>query len=253
MTSASGSAAGPARIALVDVSRGLALAGMAIYHFCWDLEFFSLAAPGLVANPALAVFADVITASFLFLVGVGLVLAHAGGFRARPFARRLAMIAAAAIAITVASVVFDPDGIILFGILHFIAVASVLGLLFLRLPIAVTLLAAAACFIAPPLLKSGFFNAPALLWLGLASDPPPSNDYVPLLPWFSAVLAGIAVARLVLPRIGGWRWSHWQPQNTVSRTLAFAGRHSLIVYLVHQPVLLAILWAATQLTGAGTG
>ena len=234
------------RISLVDALRGAALAAMIAYHFSWDIELFELAALDVTGNPLWVASAWVIAGSFLALAGVSLVLAHSERLNAPSFARRLTMIVAAAGAITLVSWYFEPDGIILFGILHCIAVSSVLGLAFLRVPVSVVLIAAAACFAAPAFLASPLFNAPAWLWLGLASEPRPSNDYVPLLPWFGAVLIGIAGARMALAQASKAEWSRWQPRSAVSRVLALAGRHSLAVYLVHQPVLLGALWLAVK-------
>jgi uncharacterized membrane protein len=95
-------------------------------------------------------------------------------------------------------------------------------------------------------LSSPLFNAPGWLWLGLASEPRPSNDYVPLLPWFGTVLIGIAGARVALAQASKAEWSRWQPRSTVSRMLALAGRRSLAVYLIHQPVLLGALWLVAR-------
>lgn len=242
--------AGPAvgaRIDLLDVARGGALAAMAIYHFFWDLEFFALADVGVTEHPAWIVFAHVTAASFLFLVGVSLVLAHGQGVRAGKFLRRLASIAAAAAAITALSWLADPSGIIVFGILHHIALASLLGLAFLRLPPAIAVAAAAFCVAAPFLLKSPTFNAPFWLWLGLATEIRASNDYVPLVPWFAAPLLGIAFARAGLRRVARDRLARWRVGNAATRMLALAGRHSLLVYLLHQPVLMALVWLAARM------
>ena len=116
------------RIPLVDVLRGVALAAMAVYHFAWDLSFFSLAEFGVTENPLWIAFARSIAGSFLALVGVGLYLAHGDGVRWPGFLRRVAVIAFWALAISVASYFADPDGVILFGILHCIAVSSVIGI-----------------------------------------------------------------------------------------------------------------------------
>lgn len=237
----------PARIPVFDVARGVALAAMALYHFSWDLEFFGLADLGVTEKPLWIASARAIAGSFLALVGVSLFLAHVRGIRWRPFLRRLAVVAAAAGAITLLSAYADPDGIIWFGILHCIAVSSVLGLAFLRAPLWLVIVAAIACLVAPSLLASPAFNGHAWLWLGLASEPVPSNDYNPLLPWFGCVLAGIALAQSILPHADGAAWARWQPQSRLAQTLALAGRHSLLFYLVHQPVLLGVLWAVSQL------
>lgn len=233
------------RIAAIDMMRGAALVAMASYHFTWDLEFFGYAHAGLTAFGPWKVYARCIASTFLFLVGVSLVLAHGRGIRWKGFWKRLAMVAAAALAITAATRLATPDSFIFFGILHQIALASLLGLAFLRLPALVTLAAAVLVVAAPHYLRSGFFDHPALWWVGLSSADPRSNDYVPLFPWFGAVLAGIGATGLarssgLLARLAAL------PQPRWARPLAFAGRHSLAVYLVHQPVLIACVWLFAQ-------
>lgn len=123
------------RVELVDVARGLALVAMAIYHFVWDLDFFGYIDPGTSITGGWRIFARCIAISFLFIVGVSLYLANTQGFRRKSYIRRLAMIVAAALAITMATLLATPDAFIFFGILHHIALASVLGLAFLRLPV----------------------------------------------------------------------------------------------------------------------
>ena len=176
-------------------------------------------------------------------------LGHGDVIRPRSFLRRLAMIVAAAGAITLMSWYADPDSTIWFGILHCIALSSVLGLAFLRMPVALLLAAALAGVAAPLLFASPVFNAPAWLWLGLASEVRPSNDYVPLLPWFAAVLVGIATGRLALRWRPRERWAQWRAGRLPLRALAFFGRHSLGVYLLHQPVLMGLVAAAAYLIG----
>jgi uncharacterized membrane protein len=237
------------RIALFDVLRGAALAAMAAYHFSWDLEFFGLAELGVTEHPLWIAFARSIAGSFLALVGVSLSLAHRSGIRWAGFLRRLAMIGIAAAAITLLSWFADPEGIIWFGILHCILVSSLLGLPFLRAPLWLVIVAAIACLAGPFFLASPAFNGPGWLWLGLASEPMPSNDYNPLLPWFGPVLLGIAAARLLMPCANTAAWAHWQPQSLIARALALAGRHSLLVYLVHQPLLMGALWLVVQIFG----
>jgi uncharacterized membrane protein len=137
-----------------------------------------------------------------------------------------------------------PGDFIFFGILHQIAFASVLGLAFLRLPAAATLTATVVVILAPQFLRSSLFDHPALWWVGLSAAIPRSNDYVPLFPWFGAVLAGIGVARLFA---GSFRQLAEVKVPNALGPLLFAGRHSLAFYLVHQPVLIAMLWLFSQL------
>ncbi len=237
------------RIVVIDALRGAALLAMASYHFTWDLEFFGYAAPGLTAFGGWKFYARCIASSFLFLVGVSLVLAHGRGIRWDGFWKRFAMVAGAAAAITLVTLIAVPQGFIFFGILHEIALASLLGLLFLRLPALPTLVVAALVIAAPHYVRSPAFDHPALWWVGLSSVDPRSNDYVPLFPWFGAVLTGMGVAKLaaaagVLDRLATLSPGRWL------RPLILAGQHSLAFYLIHQPVLIGCIWLFSQIAPA---
>jgi uncharacterized membrane protein len=137
-----------------------------------------------------------------------------------------------------------PGEFIFFGILHAIAVSSVLGLAFLRVPIPVVIAAALFCFLAPALIAGAFFDEPALVWLGLSTYRPRSNDFVPLFPWSGVVLCGVAAARLA-PRL--WPAGQTLPQIRLARSLSWAGRHSLPIYLIHQPLLFGLVYLAAQI------
>lgn len=234
--------ASPRRIPLPDAARGLALLAMASYHFTWDLEFFGYLEPGTATQGLWKLYARGIASSFLFLVGFSLVLAHIHGVRWRSFGKRFGMVAASALAITAVTSFAFPGAAIYFGILHAIAAASLIGLAFLRLPVVVTLITAAAAIAAPLYLSSPAFDSFWLLWLGLAETPQRSNDYVPLLPWIAPVLIGIAAGRLsirfgLLETMAEWR--------SMPRLLVLAGRHSLLFYLLHQPILIGLVYLAS--------
>ncbi len=239
-------AVSPRRLPWLDVARGVALIAMAIYHFSWDLDFFGYIPQGTAATGGFRIFARLIAGSFIFLAGFSLVLGHRPAIRWRPFWIRMAKIAAAALAITVATYFIFPSAFIFFGILHLIATASLLGLVFLRLPVVVILACSAAAFAAPHFLRSALFDLPALWWVGLSMTPPRSNDYVPLLPWFGAFLLGMAAARLYV------RFVKAKPaapgrlvDSRAGALLARAGRHSLPIYLAHQPILIALVYLAS--------
>jgi len=236
-------AAPSSRIDWIDIARGVALIAMAVYHFSWDLEFFGYLDPGTAGSGPLKWFARSIAASFLFLVGISLVLAHINGIRWNGYGRRLAMIVAAALAITVATRWFTPDAYVFFGILHHIAFASVVGLAFLRLPAPALFVIAAFWFSVQFWGKTSAFDAPWLAWLGLSPFPPRSNDFVPVFPWFAAVLAGMGAGRLMIgTNATDWLRAHPPGRNTLSAALRFLGRHSLATYLLHQPILIACVY-----------
>jgi uncharacterized membrane protein len=235
-------AAPAARLPVIDAWRGVAILAMIVYHFSWDLRHFGFITANVSSGLGWIAFARLIAGTFLFLVGVSLVLAMRGGIDWRRFSWRLAIVAAAALAVTVATYFIFPQTFVFFGILHHIAVASVLGLGFIRLPLALVAAAAVACFLAPHFLPAPIFTRPALLWIGLATEPVRSNDFVPIFPWFGVVLAGIFAARIALsPGLAGLRALL---AKSPPRPLLFAGRHSLAIYLIHQPLLFGLVAAA---------
>lgn len=238
------------RIPALDIARTVALLAMAIYHFTFDLDMFGYIPPGTSTSGGWAIFARLIAGSFLFLVGVSLFLAQADGIRWRPFLRRLAMVAAAAALITAGTRYAMPDNYIFFGILHSITVASLLGLLFLKLPAPLTLAVAALVVFAKPYLQNGWFDASWLAGLGLTTWPVRSADFVPVFPWFAATLAGIGAAKIGRAA-GFWQWlaERGGGDSGLIRVASWPGRHSLAVYLVHQPMLIAILWTFAKLSG----
>ena len=237
------------RLAIVDIARGSAVAAMIVYHASWDLQFLKLAPIDVMRDPAWRSFAILIAGSFLALVGVSLVLATRDGLEPRAFLRRLAIVAAAAGGVTLATYLAMPDRFIFFGILHCIAVASVLALPFVAAPIWLVALIAAAVAVAPLFMAVPTFDHPALLWVGLGTTHPATNDYEPIFPWLAPVLLGVAMARLALYVRGPDWWASIRPTDPLSRLFALAGRHSLIIYLTHQLLLFGTLWLVLQVTG----
>lgn len=237
------------RIDAVDLARAAALAAMAGYHTLWDLGFLRLTPENYALTPIGRLAAHLIAGSFLLLVGIGLVLANGGGVRIGIFLSRVARIGAAAALITVATYYAFPQSYIFFGILHCIALSSLLGLPFVFAPIGITALTAIAVLSAPLLIAHQLLDAPELFFLGLGRLRPDTNDWVPLFPWFGMVLAGITLARLVVS--SGWtlRLGRWRAASRPARAAVFAGRHSLAIYLLHQPVLLALLYVLVSITG----
>jgi len=237
------------RVAAVDVARGLALVGMGVYHSIWDLAHFGFVAASLPFAPAMRLLSDAVAGAFLALVGVSLTLAHPDGLRRGPFARRLAKIVAAALLVTAATFFLDRDEPITFGILHCIAAASLVAAPFVGAPPWATLAAGAAALVAPLLFANADFDSPALVWLGLGTVAPRALDWRPLLPWAGVALVSLALARVLRPWFAPSPLALWRPASLFGRALAFAGRHSLTIYLVHQPILFGALFATADLSG----
>jgi len=229
------------RIVWLDLARSAALVGMAIYHFRYDLAMYGVAP----VEPLMAGFwpwlARIVAGSFLLLAGFSLVLGHGRGIRWRGYWIRQGQIAAAAALITLVTYFAVHDAFIFFGILHMIFTAGLIGLAFLRAPGWVSALAAALVVLVAMRVSGGVFDWPVLWFLGLAEVQVFSVDFEPVFPWLAPYLAGMALAQWAVA--GGLiaRLRAAAPAPRWARVLAWPGRHSLIIYLLHQPVLIGLL------------
>lgn len=236
----------PARFAAVDVVRGLAILAMVAYHLAWDLYYLGFTATDVMAEPGWIGFQRAILSSFLLLVGAALVLGHGRFIRWPAFWRRFAVLVAAALLVSAGTYAVFPEYFVFFGVLHAIALFSLCALPLLRAPLWLLLALAAAFLLVPLLLVVPEFSDRRLAWIGLWAETPPTTDIVPLFPWFGVVLAGVAAMRLLLaspwrPLLESWRPTRW------SRWLAVAGRWSLVIYVLHQPLLFGGLTLLAQL------
>lgn len=230
-----------ARLLWPDVARGLAVLAMLVFHLGWDLAHFGYIDPEIPYGFAYRLFGHAIALAFLFVAGVSLVLAHGDGFRPRAYWRRLALLGAAALLVTGGTYFAFPDAFVFFGILHCIAAASLLALPFLFLPFPAAFAGAAALVGLSVFAQGRFFDAPMFWWTGLSTFEPPTNDYRPLAPWAGALLAGVGAGKLA--GVGGA--AHADSRGgAAARGVAILGRHSLSLYLLHQPVFFAGFMAA---------
>lgn len=228
------------RLALVDMMRGAAIAGVVVFHLVWDLEFTGIIS-GVAFHPLWLMFGRVLAGTFMFLVGISMVLAHGSHFRAAAFARRFGIITVSAFAISIATFFAFPKTFVFFGILHSIAVASLISIPFLYLSAAASLFSGVTMVALPWFVYSPIFDTRWMAWIGFSSHLPPSNDLVPVFPWAGLTLLGVASAKLLDPVRFQIAAGQSGARGRLSSWLVWMGRHSLAIYLVHQPAMLAVI------------
>ena len=235
----------------VDVARGLAMVAVIVYHLIYDLDVLG-GYPIESTSGFWGAFADASAFAFVFLAGLSLSLSSARAGRSHggdwgafgKYLRRGTRIFAYGMLITLAFWALD-FGIVVFGILHLIGASIVLAYPFVRLRwanglLGLLLVALGAYLQTEPVAvtgPAGILLAP----LGIEPEGFYMPDYRPLLPWFGVVLLGLFFGNTAYGRRGG---STVDADGTSYRApLAVLGRHTLLVYLVHQPVLISALWA----------
>lgn len=234
------------RLPIIDLARSVALLGMVVFHLTYDLLLFGLIDPAVGATTWFWALPRIVAGSFIALAGLSLWLAHGQGVDWHGFWRRWIRIALAAALVSLATYVAMPEYYVFFGILHAIALYSLIGIALIRLPPVILLAAAAGLIWGAYNLASPAFDAPLLRFLGLSTQRALTVDFEPVFPWLAPFLAGMALGRIgaaaaIWPRLRGWPAGDWV------RRLAWPGRHSLAIYLIHQPVLFALLWTYVTL------
>ncbi len=236
------------RIDLLDAVRGVAILAMVVYHGLYDLtEIFGVSLP---LYGEVSVLEPPFAGAFILLSGISCRFSHSN------LRRGLRILAFAAL-ITVFTVLFVPDEAIWFGILHFIGIAVLLFIPFrflldrVRPGLLITVLTVLFVF-SYSLPETGFFGmpfvgglllpgtwyaSPYLFWLGFPQPAFASADYFPLIPWLFLFFIGAALGVPVKARRLPERFYTLRVP-----VLAAVGRNTLLIYVLHQPILYGAMW-----------
>ncbi len=235
----------PERFERLDALRGLAIVWMVGFHFSFDLNYFGWLQPphNFYRDPLWTNQRMLIVSLFLLCAGAGQALALDAGLAWPRFWRRWAQVAGCALLVSAGSALMFPRSWISFGVLHGMALMLILARL--AAPLRGGLWPLGALLLALPLwLQHPFFDSRWTNWVGLVTHKPITEDYVPLLPWLGVMLWGLAA--------GQWLLAHQRGQlaGALPRALAplaTLGRWPLLVYMLHQPLLIGALTAVQML------
>ncbi|MGE4050905.1 MAG: DUF1624 domain-containing protein [Piscinibacter sp.] len=227
----------------LDALRGVAIVWMAVFHFCYDLNYFGFIRQNFYTDPLWTVQRACIVTLFLFCAGLSQAVALEQGQSWQRFWRRWAQIAGCAVLVSIGSSLMFPRSWISFGILHGIAVMLILARLLAPLKGGLWI-AGLAAIVLPQLVQHPFFDTRWTNWVGLVTRKPVTEDFAPVLPWLGVVLWGMATGRWVLAQRRGWLAD---ALPAAAAPLAVLGRWSLSFYMVHQPVLIGALMLVVAL------
>jgi len=228
----------PKRFLLPDALRGFAVLLMIIFHCFYDLAFFKFLTIDFTGDPFWYWFPRLIVFLFLICVGIGLSLTHKKGINWKKLKKRLLVVGGFALIITVATFFIFPKNWVYFGTLHCIAVCSFLGVFLvgkprLSLVLAIIIL---GVNIFLRILWGSYTLVPIGKWLGGIV----AVDYIPLYPWFGVVCLGIYLEHIKFHEFP-------IPNNRPMRPLFFMGKHALVIYLLHQPLLFGMSFILRKL------
>ncbi|MCF2947131.1 DUF1624 domain-containing protein [Paraglaciecola aquimarina] len=215
----------------VDVLRGCSIVLMIIFHFGYDLSAFGWASYNTGIDIEWRVFRVVIVSGFLLAVGMSSYLGYYQSINTKKLAKGVSKLVLVALFISVSSYFMYPTTWVYFGIIHFIAIALLLSVCFVKKP-------NLSLLIALVILITWYFEwitfTPLWLWsIENIGIPQRTVDLVRFYPWFSVVLIGIF---LMHHKLFGFSVS----KNAGTNKVAWLGKHSLSIYLIHQPILYAL-------------
>jgi len=225
----------------IDSLRGLAITMMIAFHFFFDLKFLGLYS--FESDLFWWLFPRLIASTFILLVGVSLTLSYSRvRTRKRVFLKYLLRglkIFSLGLVITLVTWLFIGKGFVVFGILHLIGLSIILAYPLLKYE-KLNLYLGTILMILGWYLSTLRFDFSWLLWLGFIPESFYSVDYVPLLPWFGLVPIGIFLGKMLYPN-GKRCFKIAEFKNPLVNFFSFLGRNSLLIYLIHQPLIVALI------------
>ena len=226
----------------LDAARGIALIAMVVYHTLFSLHFFKITDfyQPLAAYPIASTFVLIAGISIILMTGS---LEHSAAAK-KLFLRSLEILLCAAL-VTAVTWIFIPNGFVRFGILHLIGIGTILAIPFAAfklkpyVPIITgVLVIALGCVISVLNITGPDIFMP----IGIYSHEIYMIDFEPIVPWFGIMLIGLGIGQIIYKN--GKRCRLFEKFGTMPKILTplcFIGRHTLIIYLVHVPIILLIL------------
>ena len=223
---------------------------MIIYHFYWDLGYFGFIDLRVVTQGLGLIIAQLIGLSFITIAGIASRLQSLTNSYKSKMVRRIFRLMSISIAISILTFIIDKSNFIFFGILHFLSVCSLISLILIKIKSNFQLLL--ICLGTGLISISEItFNIPFIFsWLGFSKELPLTNDFYPIIPWITFYFFGFWLGGIInkIPNKKYQNLSNTDPQlSVVLKLIEYVGRKSLIIYILHQPLLFSLFFIYIQL------
>ncbi|MBD3156776.1 DUF1624 domain-containing protein [Candidatus Peregrinibacteria bacterium] len=235
----------------IDFLRGIAIIMMIIFHLLYNLNYFSYIQVNVFIG-GWELLGKITFTLFLFLVGISLSLSAGRRKKEHTFSfyvylKRGLILFSWGMIITIASYFLIPEAYIKFGILHLIGVAVIISYPFLRFRW--TAIIVGAAIIALGIYLQGYrFETPYFYWLGITPYHFTALDHFPIFPYWGIVLIGLGIGnKLYKNFVRNFPFFDIE-KNHLCHFFTFLGRHSLLIYLLHQPLLIVFLLLLQKFT-----
>jgi uncharacterized membrane protein len=229
------------RIWEIDAFRGIAIILMVFYHSIWFLNYTGTINFPQVIHGAWLIFAHLIAAMFIFLVGISLTLSFSRIPKSVPYIKKFLKrgfeVFSLGVIITAVTYLLMKDVFIFFGILHFIGIGIMLAIPFLRFK-KLNLLFGTVIILIGFCIYWIEVDFPWLVLFGFRFYGMHTLDYFPLLPWFGFILLGLFAGNALYPK--GKRKISF-PALPFRTVLCFLGRHSLVIYFLQVLLILGVI------------
>ncbi len=250
------------RYNLIDAIRGLTIISMILFHACWDLVYFGMISPDFMKALPAVIWQKSICCTFIFISGFVFCLG-------KRHVKHALVTLGCGILITLVTCIFMPDARDIFGVLWLLGISTFIGMLIkpcLEKSKVFCVIVFVLCFVLFILFQDlvrGYIGVggtpliylPSFLYrnygtalLGFPFRGFYSSDYFPVLPWSLLYVCGLCSYLIFFETDSGESGFGTKKEGTVKLLtkdipfLSFIGRHSLLIYMLHQPLIFGLVY-----------
>ncbi|MBP9758551.1 DUF1624 domain-containing protein [Candidatus Dojkabacteria bacterium] len=225
----------------IDVIRGLAVIGMVVFHILFLINFLQIYKIDIFSSFIINILGFSVRVTFFLLVGISSVILFQKSADYKEYIRkqllRINKTLYSGILITAVTFVFFNEGVIYFGVLHSIALGILLSFLFVRNSNTSLVLGVIMLTLKSFLLFCTNDFYPLTFVFGFSCSIPNTFDYFPIVPWVGYIFLGQAYGKEILEATSKLKIANYK----ILKFVKLCGKHALIIYLVHIPIIFSLL------------